>query len=151
MCSSTNIDGTEQGQDYLEIIKAKLITEKPKKKVNISNLSFEDLQSIREHDIFLYYSIPVVRTAKILMKPLDMSSLGAQDTTSSLSGEEDEARHPPEVTVTRSTRITTEVHPDLLLEDLLNGEDDLDLEDTEDPLTRYLTAAHHAERHSFLS
>eukprot|EP00985_Skeletonema_marinoi_P002114 scaffold859_cov151-Skeletonema_marinoi.AAC.1 len=88
--------------------------------IDISNLSAQDLQSLKQDDPFLYYSIPAVRRATFNLEEPDMSqsSLG-QSTTQS-------------TTVKRCTRVSFECHSDLIMEDLF-GEideefDQLDLE-----------------------
>ena len=48
--------------------------------------------------------------------------------------------HSP-TTATRSTRISFECHPDLLLEELLNN-DEIYLEDAEDPLDFFMAKQH---------
>jgi len=78
--------------------------------VDISTLSAEDLQSLKE-DPFLYYSIPAVRRAALFnLEEPDMSESSLEDST----------------TVKRCTRVSFECHTDLLMEDLLG-----DIEDEE--------------------
>ena len=76
---------------------------KPKKTVDLNHISnLEDLKSIQEQDSFMYYSIPGVRKAKVLMEDIDMTNLiGAP--------------------VQRKSRISFECHPDLFIENYLNN------------------------------
>ena len=90
---------------------------KPKKEVDIKNItSRDDLKSIQTQDPFMYYSIPEVRSARVLMKDIDMSNLS-----------------PRSQKVSRRTCISFECHPDLLFEDLLNELDGLGYEGAEEP------------------
>ena len=84
--------------------------------IDISNLSAEDLQSLKQDDPFLYYSIPAVRRAVFNLEEPDMSESSLEEST----------------TVKRCTRVSFECHSDLIMEDLF-GEideefDQLDLE-----------------------
>ena len=99
------------------MVPTKLMDEKPKKTVDIKNIrSLDDLNSIQKQDPFMYYSIPEVRSAKMLMRDIDMSNLS-----------------PRSQKVSRSTCISFECHPDLLYEDLLNELDGLGYEGAEEP------------------
>ena len=99
------------------VVPTKLMDEKPKKEVDIKNItSQDDLKSIQKQDPFMYYSIPEVRSARVLMRDIDMSNLS-----------------PRSQKVSRSTCISFECHPDLLLENLLNDLDGLDFEGAEEP------------------
>ena len=105
-------------------------------------LSGQDLQSLKKQDPFLYYSIPGVRDATVrLRRGVDMQQL-AQDSlrrncascpasiqtaaVATSSGE------PVVAKVKRCTRVSFEVHTDLLLEDLMD--DEMDLEKSFDEL-----------------
>ena len=91
------------------MVPTKLMENKPKKTVDIKNItSLDDLNSIQKQDPFMYYSIPEVRSAKVLMRDIDMSNLS-----------------PRSQKVSRRTCISFECHPDLLFEDLLNELDGL--------------------------
>ena len=65
----------------IQIIKTKTrLTSKLKKVLDIKSInSLEDLKSLKRQDPFMYYSIPAVHSAKILMKDdvdIDTSNLG---------------------------------------------------------------------------
>ena len=85
---------------------------KPKKTVDLKNItSLGDLKSIHKEDPFMYYSIPEVQRATVLMQDIDLTNIlrgapaqEAQDETPRASQK-----------VSRSTRISFECHPDLLL------------------------------------
>ena len=115
-------------------VKVELMAKKTKK-VDIKDISADALKSIQKEDSFMYYSIPGVRSAKVLMKDIDTSNLEASQfrncilCPSRLETVQDKAQ--PR-TVTRSSRISFECHPDLLLEDLLNDAEDCDQEGTDD-------------------
>ena len=82
---------------------------KPKKTVDLNHISnLEDLKSIQEQDSFMYYSIPGVRKAKVLMEDIDMTNLiGAP------------VQAPQKVS--RKSRLSFECHPDLFIENYLNN------------------------------
>jgi len=93
---------------------------KPKKTIDIRHItSLDDLKSIKKQDSFMYYSIPGVRKATVLMQDIDTANLGraAQDGAPQASQK-----------ALRSTCISFECHPDLLLENVWNELEGLDLE-----------------------
>ncbi len=72
--------------------------------IDIGTLSTEGLQALKQDDLFLYYSIPVVRRAALSFEEPDMSRISSNETT----------------TVKRRTRVSFECHLDLLvMDDLL--------------------------------
>eukprot|EP01083_Nonionella_stella_P134519 409265_1 len=86
-----------------------------------------ELKSIKETDLFLYYSIPAGKRAE------SEFSLGTSRTsrcgisTPSTSQASQVEVEPSTQTVTRRSRISFECHPDLLLHDVfLSDTDDLD-------------------------
>ena len=90
------------------------------REVDISNLSPEDLQSLKEQDPFLYYSIPGVRRASLRLEDIDTSKLLEDDQPQprrSSCPARVESR--PSTTVKRCTRVSFECHTDVLLEDML--------------------------------
>ena len=116
-----------------EVWKVKMETQPVAPKTfSLNNLSTDDLESMKNEDPFLYFSIPGVRSAKILGKDIDASDLGycmltkrhrisepsrqesSQDTT------EDEIQ-----SIRRRRCISYECHPDLLMEEI--SEDELDV------------------------
>ena len=104
---------------------------KPKKTVDLNHISnLEDLKSIKEQDSFMYYSIPGVRKATVLMQDIDMTNLiGAPEQVA------------PQVSqkVSRKSRVSFECHPDLLIENYLNKiMGGLDFEDEGDLLDMHL-------------
>ena len=107
----------------VQLVKTKTIpTSKPKKELDIKDItSLDDLKSLKRQDPFMYYSIPGVRSAKILMKDdidIDTANLGVSKITR-------EEQQPPSIEkVTRCTRISYECGPSLLLEDILKDFDD---------------------------
>ena len=80
---------------------------KPKKTVDLRHItSLVDLKSIKKQDSFMYYSIPGVRKATVLMQDIDTANLGR--------AAQDEAPQASQKAL-RSTCISFECHPDLLL------------------------------------
>ena len=118
--------------DHLKM-KIKFDTKQSRKEIDIKNISADDLKSIQRNDPFLYYSIPGVRSATLLMKDIDETNIGVSELTRSHSsscpsrlengvGKSDELEK-----VTRSTCISFECHPDRILEDdfPLEGDEDI--------------------------
>ena len=94
----------------------KTTDDKPKKTVDLKYItSLDDLKSIKKQDPFMYYSIPGARKATVLMQAIDLSNLiGAGQAVV-----QDETPQAASQKVSRSTRISFECHPDLLLADML--------------------------------
>ena len=99
--------------------------EKPKTEINIKDISADDLKSLKQKDPFLYYSIPGVRSAKLLLKDVDLSNLGAPIMSRSCvpcpsrmqTTSRGKAAQQEQTVVTHTSRITFECYPDVLLED----------------------------------
>ena len=123
----------------------KTIPTKPKREININDInSIDDLQSIKRQDPFMYYSIPGVRSAKMLMNDdndIDTSNLGVSSLkmrtgsripsnmkTSRRIKNDDcwDQQQQSSDKIERSTCISFECYPDLLLEDedLFDDDDD---------------------------
>ena len=97
-------------------------TGSPKQReVDISNISNEDLQALREKDAFLYYSIPSVRRAEL--------GFGDSSRSSRVLDSPAAASEEASTTVKRCTRVSFECHTDLLMEDYLS--EDLDFDEEE--------------------
>ena len=94
----------------------KTTDDKPKKTVDLKYItSLDALKSIKKEDPFMYYSIPGARKATVLMQAIDLSNLiGAGQVAV-----QDETPQAASQKVSRSTRISFECHPDLLLADML--------------------------------
>ena len=111
---------------------------KPTKVLSFNtHMSCEDLTSLKQRDPFSYYSIPGVRSAKILLKEIDDSTdlddcRLARNCTSCPSRLQ--TSQPGKLTVKRSSCISFECHPDLILYEDLEEEitDDDDLSDDEE-------------------
>ena len=149
---TTSSNNNEAEFISVQTFQVKTIPTKPKREININNInSIDDLQSIKRQDPFMYYSIPGVRSAKMLMKDdndIDTSNLGVsslkkgtpsripshmktrrtvrRDSTKNDDcwDQQQQSSHKIE----RSTCISFECYPDLLLEDedLFDDDDDDD-------------------------
>ena len=101
--------------------------------IDIGNLSTEDLQSLKQDDPFLYYSIPAVRRAALNLEEPDVSALSSGESTST-------------ITVKRCTRVSFECHTDVLMEDLLGdfdeGYDESELEQMDLEISKLLDLAY---------
>mmetsp|Transcript_9170 Transcript_9170/g.15941 ORF Transcript_9170/g.15941 Transcript_9170/m.15941 type:complete len:147 (-) Transcript_9170:162-602(-) len=88
--------------------------------IDLVDISADDLKSIQSKDPFLYYSIPGVRSSKVLMRDIDISNLGRsqfRNCRSCPSRLETVQYNSQPHRVTRSSCISFECHPDLLFED----------------------------------
>lgn len=86
-------------------------------------MTSSDLASLKRNDAFMYYSIPTARAAAMHGKDVDPSLLRVDASTSSPSSEEETtSRKARKVSrkVTRQRRVSTECHPDLMLEELFS-------------------------------
>ena len=121
----------------------------PKKVIDTSLLKEEDLKSLKQKDPFLYFSIPVVRTAALLNRDVDMSSLqGSQSSQRSRRSRAScpsriEPTLPNTTKVERRSCISFECYPDLLLEDFL---DEMADDDEFDSMFRQLHLRHRRHR-----
>lgn len=109
------------------------------KELDIKSLSQEDVESLRTTDPFMYYSIPGVRRANMHLTDVDHTNTQAlcssdrqipPSNSSSLSPPTNK-RQKMSTTVTRHTSISTEAHPDAILEEFM---DELDGMSEEDPV-----------------
>ena len=96
--------------------------------IDISNLSAEDLQSLKQEDPFLYYSIPSVRRAALHFAQPELSGSRCLEESTTV--------------VKRRTRVSFECHSDLLMEDLLGDleekYDQFELEQMEQEFSKLL-------------
>jgi hypothetical protein len=77
--------------------------------IDIASLTSSDLDSLKVDDAFMYYSIPSEKRAALKHDDeQDFETTNASSNT---------------ITATRLTRLSTECHPDLLLEELFNDEE----------------------------
>ena len=94
--------------------------------VDVSNLSAEDLQSLKQEDPFLYYSIPAVRRTTFNFEEPDLSGSSLEESTTT--------------TIKRCTRVSFECPADLQMEDLLGDleedHDQLDMEHIQQQFSR---------------
>ena len=118
------------------------------KVIGLKDIDASDLKSIKEQDPFLYYSIPGVRSAELLGKDIDTSDLGTcQFKSASCCPTRSQRRQirGRSHTVTRSTRISFECHPDLLYDDVFSSSEE-DWDGSDDALDLVLERLLAAER-----
>jgi len=116
--------------DVIRVLVVPTIMHKPQKEqeIDIRNMSVNDLDTLRRKDPFLYHSIPQVNKATLSVKTVDHSKV-LKDTASTLqasSSSSDDASSSSSsscstntMVVSRKTRITTEVAPSMLLDELI--------------------------------
>jgi len=78
--------------------------------IDISKLNEDDLKILKTQDPFLYHSIPSVNKAKLTIKPIDHTRV-IQDATATLESS---------AIISRRTRVSTECHATLILDDLMD-------------------------------
>ena len=100
----------------------------------------QDLESLKKQDPFLYYSIPGVRDATVLLEHADLHQVAQNGLQTSRTSE-------PVAKVQRCRRLSFECHPDLLLRDLIlendtdvhddmgNPQEGLSMESLDDPIS----------------
>ena len=151
-------DNAAASSELISVQMVKTKFTKPEKEIDTKDINTtDDLKAIKKHDPFAYYSIPAVRSAKVLFKDdmdVDMSNLQESGlrrnctscpsrmqtsrarpvkTSRNDDWEQEQQEEEPQSSstqkVSRSTRISFECHPDLILDDLLDelyGDDDFE-------------------------
>ncbi len=92
------------------------------KVVDTRNLTENDLKRLKMQDPFLYFSIPAVRTATLLNRDVEMSSLknGWCSRRTSCPSPSRQTESTPITKVERRSCISFECHTDLILEDFFD-------------------------------
>lgn len=111
-------------------VKVDQMANKPKKVINIESMSQDDLESMRKRDPFMYHSIPALRMAAVRFEASDPRAPGVPRRRVSDPSRPQEA-DPQEATrggeahkVSRKTRLSFEVHPDVILKDLADDDEE---------------------------
>lgn len=108
------------------IVKTVLEAKVPKKEIDLKNTNQSDLKYIEEKDPFLFYSIPGVRSAKMRMQDVDLTSVVKQQGSkaprpASVWGQPNKVSAAQKVR--RLSCVSVECHPDVLLLDGILGDD----------------------------
>ena len=114
--------------DVIRVLVVPTIMHKPQQQqeIDIRNMSANDLDTLRRKDPFLYHSIPQVNKATLSVKTVDHSKVLKDTATRSSSSLESSSSSSSSscsstMIVSRKTRITTEVAPSMLLDELIYG------------------------------
>eukprot|EP00984_Skeletonema_dohrnii_P028109 scaffold17945_cov136-Skeletonema_dohrnii-CCMP3373.AAC.7 len=99
-----------------------------KKVIDTRSLKGEDLKTLKKQDPFLYFSIPALRSATLLGREVDMSSLKG-DRSSRRASCPSKIESAPSTKIERRSRISFECHTDLILEGFIDDMDDLNMRD----------------------
>ena len=99
-----------------------------KKVIDTRSLKGEDLETLKKQDPFLYFSIPALRSATLLGREVDMSSLKG-DRSSRRASCPSKIESAPSTKIERRSRISFECHTDLILEGCIDDMDDLNMRD----------------------
>lgn len=106
-----------------------------RKQLDAEELTEEGIKSMRAADPFMYYSVPGLRRAALLLEDVDYADTAALcrgDRTCQAARRNSAPagcsapKAPLKTSIERRTSISTEVHPSLLLDDLL---EQLDMEE----------------------
>jgi hypothetical protein len=112
---------------FSDEIKVPTVFEKPTVQMNLGNLNSADVAALKKKDPFMYYSIKEVRTAAVLNRRVDTSTFIDEPTTKDDAAAA--AGPPPSKKqkqgedgriITRKSRMSFEVHGDLLLEEFVH-------------------------------
>jgi hypothetical protein len=90
---------------------------KKRQEIDLNTLNEDDVKQLQKADPFLYYSIPGVHKASLLMKEVDFSSVSSLAATATSSSSCSSTRSS---TVSRRSCISTECHTSVIMEDLMN-------------------------------
>lgn len=93
--------------------------EKLTDEIDLRQLSESDIASLQKQDPFMYHSIPAVYKARLNLEKIDHSKVVPSDTSNASS------------IVTRKTRVSTERHEGLFLNDDLRVDDTMSVEEFE--------------------
>ena len=99
--------------------------------IDTSNLDEQDLELLKKHDPFLYFSIPAVHYAAVVRnsRDIDMSAIQgsrSKAATSRRASCPSRIQQSSDTTkVERKSRISFECHTDLLMEELMDDFDDM--------------------------
>ncbi|KAL7477023.1 hypothetical protein ACHAW6_002842 [Cyclotella cf. meneghiniana] len=96
--------------DTTDISEPTFPVETAPQQMDVTSLTSAELSELKINDPFMYYSIPFVRNAALHGK--DVSVLDVPSRSTSIDNE------CPKRSVTRQRRISTEFHPDVLLEEI---------------------------------
>ncbi|KAL3784258.1 hypothetical protein ACHAWO_005035 [Cyclotella atomus] len=111
MCNPMDPTETKLNGWFLELpIKVKTVFEKPVEQVDIGGLSSNELASLRANDPWTYYSIPAHKSALV------HDEFQVTDKTKAPV----DKKQKKACIVTRKTRFSCEVYPDLLLTEVDN-------------------------------
>jgi len=107
--------------DVIRVLVVPTIMHKPQKEqeIDIKKMSANDLDTLRRKDPFLYHSIPQVNKATLPVKTVDHSKVLKDTATSATSSSSSSSSCSTSMVVARKTRITTEVAPSMLLDELI--------------------------------
>lgn len=115
-----------------------------KKIVDTRNLTEDDLKRLKKEDPFLYFSIPAVRTATLLNRDVEMSSLknGRCSRRASCPSPSRQTKSSTVTTkVERRSCISFECHTDLIVEEIFDFDEMAD-DDELDSMFRQLQLNH---------
>ncbi|KAL7525625.1 hypothetical protein ACHAWF_001440 [Thalassiosira exigua] len=132
-----NKSGTNLGNDIVNTVRT-IDCSKPRPTVDLSRMESKDLKDLHQRDAFLYYSIPEVRHALVRGGQVDHEKLAQRFSSPDsvetrqphFSGPRNESTA-TSTTVKRSSCISFECHPDLLMGELL-GFDTLEAQEDEE-------------------
>jgi hypothetical protein len=120
--SLSNVSSSSADSFDFPVFTVPTFREKPIESIDISSLSSSEVDSLKEKDPFMYYSIPAVRKSAMRSQEVDHSILGGDASPSSDASSQEGSRKSRKIsqTITKKRRLSMEMHPDALMEELLN-------------------------------
>ncbi|KAL7474666.1 hypothetical protein ACHAW6_000630 [Cyclotella cf. meneghiniana] len=111
--------------DYSTTVSVPTFVEKRKEHIVLKNLTSSEIELLKTKDPFMYYSIPAARNAIMQGKDVVPSRLYVDVPSNSMASDKKHSTRqaPKRNNVTRLSRMSTECHPDLLLEEILCNPD----------------------------
>lgn len=109
--------------DCLSTLMVPTFNDKPSEFIEITRLTSYEIASLKEIDPFTYYSIPTVRKSTMKGKDMNQKLLGVDALSSCFSPaikHSSRKSHKVSHIITKQRRLSMEMHPDALLEELLN-------------------------------
>ncbi|KAL7484897.1 hypothetical protein ACHAW6_010516 [Cyclotella cf. meneghiniana] len=105
--------------DHIMTVSVPTFVERADAQIEVTNLNSSDISSLKANDPFMYYSIPAARNAAMKGKEVDPSLLHADGPSSTSSSTRTGKAPKISFKVRRERRVSTECHPDLLLDQML--------------------------------
>ncbi|KAL7516958.1 hypothetical protein ACHAWX_001925 [Stephanocyclus meneghinianus] len=110
--------------DHILTVSVPTFFERADEQIEVTSLNSSDIDSLKTNDPFMYYSIPAARNAAMKGQEVDPSLLHAYAPSSTPDTETRTGKASKiSCKIRRQRRVSTECHPDLLLDQTLCNSD----------------------------